>query len=43
MEKYPEGLPNHFFREPKPKKDKKKKKKRKYMFNLEPASIRKQL
>lgn len=42
MEKYPNGLPSHFFREHKPKKDKKKKKKRKVL-DLEPASIKKQI
>jgi hypothetical protein len=42
MEKYPNGLPSHFFREPKPKKDKKKKKKKKIL-DLEPASIKKQI
>jgi hypothetical protein len=42
MEKYPQGLPSHFFREPKPKKEKKKKKKRK-LVDLEPASVKKQL
>ena len=47
MEKYPNGLPSHFFRDQKPKKDKKKKKKRERLraldANLEPPAIRKQL
>jgi hypothetical protein len=46
MEKYPNGLPSHFFREQKPKKDKKKKKKNRYKnldANVEPPAIRKQL
>jgi hypothetical protein len=44
MEKYPNGLPSHFFREQKPKKDKKKKKKNRYKnldANVEPPAIRK--
>lgn len=44
MEKYPDGIPNHFFREQKPKKDKKKKKKNRYKtLEMEPASVKKQL
>jgi hypothetical protein len=41
MEKYPNGLPSHFFREPKPKKEKKKKKKR--ILDIEPPSVKKQI
>lgn len=43
MEKYPQGLPSHFFREQKPKKDKKKKKKKYKNLDMEPASVKKQL
>ena len=49
MEKYPNGLPSHFFREQRPKKDKKKKKKRDRFGgddsgnDIIPASIKKQL
>lgn len=41
MEKYPQGLPSHFFREQKPKKEKKKKKKRPKLVDMEPASVKK--